>query len=369
MKQLAQKLIVLVVALAAGLAATEAILAWKGLPRFHRSHSTPGQFDFTITDDEELRYTNLPSTEITFVYYGNPTDYAVSHQTNSLGFRGPEFLKTRPVHRKRIAFLGDSFTFGEGVRDDRTFAVKTARYLNAMVPEGEPTRYESLNFGVGGYNTHQTLQLLEETVLDYRPDIAVLGFTLNDAEPDLFFYNRETGKTERRERENEIHEGVSDPRPPDTFFYKLRLTKLIWQVIRSRRITAETIDYYDELFEEGSEGWESARRALRSIIEVCDENGIECCVMLFPIFYRLDDNYPFTAIHEKIAAEVRSANGGSARFIDLFPEYKGIKDTDLWVHPTDQHPNERAHEIAARKLAEVIASGWPSGGAGDATAR
>lgn len=354
MKHLAQKLILLVFSLLIGLGGAEWILHVKNLPRFHRSHTAPGQFDFQINDDEELRYTNLPSTEITFVYHDNSMDYAISHKTNSRGFRGPEFLLSRPANRRRIAFLGDSFTFGEGVRDDRTFAVKTSRYLNELVPEGDPTRYESYNFGVGGFNTNQTAVLLEETVLRYKPDVVVLAFTLNDAEPDLFFYNKESGETERREREDHISEGISDPEPPDSFLYRFRLSKMIWQLLRSRETTAHTIAYYRSLFEEGSEGWESARNALHRIIRVCADEGIECHVLLFPIFFQLNDNYPFTDIHKLIEEETMSAGAGSARFTDLFDLFKGMEDTDLWVHPTDQHPNEIAHDMVGRYLAEII---------------
>ena len=41
--------------------------------------------------------------------------------------------------------------------------------------------------------------------------------------------------------------------------------------------------------------------------------------------------------------------------IKLIDHLRGMKGEDLWVHPTDQHPNERVHAIAARVLVEQLA--------------
>ena len=36
--------------------------------------------------------------------------------------------------------------------------------------------------------------------------------------------------------------------------------------------------------------------------------------------------------------------------LDLLPEFAGFEGPELWVHPTNQHPNERAHAIAGHAL-------------------
>jgi hypothetical protein len=40
--------------------------------------------------------------------------------------------------------------------------------------------------------------------------------------------------------------------------------------------------------------------------------------------------------------------------IDVFPKLKGMNAEDLWVHPTDQHPNEKVHAIASQALVEIL---------------
>ena len=54
---------------------------------------------------------------------------------------------------------------------------------------------------------------------------------------------------------------------------------------------------------------------------------------------------------KKVAGEVKRSGG---IFIDLFPVLKGKNARGLWVHPTDQHPGEKVHRIAAELIANHI---------------
>jgi len=71
-----------------------------------------------------------------------------------------------PRGTRRIAVMGDSFTFGLGVNDGETFVER----LNAVVAPG----VEFVNCGVPGYSTDQELLLLEREVLALRPAAVVL---------------------------------------------------------------------------------------------------------------------------------------------------------------------------------------------------
>jgi len=56
-------------------------------------------------------------------------DNTIPYRANSAGFRGPEFQDPRPPHTLRIAILGDSFPFGEGVKDDDVAPRRIERLL------------------------------------------------------------------------------------------------------------------------------------------------------------------------------------------------------------------------------------------------
>lgn len=93
-------------------------------------------------------------------------------RTNSLGLRGPD-LAPRDKGRKRVLFLGDSITFGEGVNEEETFVQQTERLY--------PGLFETVNGAFSGYGTKDELSLLRDIGAATQADTAVLVLYLNDA--------------------------------------------------------------------------------------------------------------------------------------------------------------------------------------------
>lgn len=335
-----------------GLIVAELLLWALDRPRFYQMHSNAPQFAFI--EDSDV-WVNVPSETIRFVYDGNPRGYfgknnEIEHCTNSFGFRGNEFTARKPSHTYRLAFLGDSFTFGEGVRFADTYPEQVSFLLRQQYKSSH-VNFESYNFGVGGHNTSQSSYILRNIATRFHPDLVILGYTLNDSEPSLIEREKGHGRMARRPRESDIPEGLSDNLPPDTLMYRFRLPRLLWQLMENNRRTQKTVEYYKSLFRDTNRGWIESRKALREIIELCREKNVPCFVLCFPILYQLNHRHPFCYIHSLVQQEVEGSRG---TFIDLFPALKGLESTALWVHPTDQHPNEKVHRIAAKALVEKI---------------
>lgn len=89
-------------------------------------------------------------------------------RTNSKGLRGTnEHSYIKPIDRKRLVIIGDSFTFGVDSSDEEVFT----HLLDEMMPD-----IDVLNLGVGGYGHDQILLKLKEEGIKYNPDMVMLLF-------------------------------------------------------------------------------------------------------------------------------------------------------------------------------------------------
>jgi len=98
---------------------------------------------------------------------------------NDEGFRTPPFPRAKRPGVLRIACIGDSWTFGMNVEQDRIYPARVKALLEQQ-PGGREV--EMMNFGILGYTSFQGLQLLKQRVLDFQPDVLVIGFGMNDSD-------------------------------------------------------------------------------------------------------------------------------------------------------------------------------------------
>ncbi len=125
---------------------------------------------FTIPT--ERGYRHAPRSELVIENHPWSPKIPLVYKTNSLGYRNPEI---GPKQGKRLLFLGDSITFGQGVNEEWTFV----RLLeNLARAQGE--KWETVNGAVEGLGTNGELAVLNETGLALKPDVVILDFYLND---------------------------------------------------------------------------------------------------------------------------------------------------------------------------------------------
>lgn len=97
---------------------------------------------------------------------------------NSVGMRDVRgYAEEKGSNCFRIVGLGDSGMFGWDVAEAEPYMAVLGRLLNAR---GGGRVYETLNFGVPGYNTQLELEMLKCRALAYAPDIVVIGWCDND---------------------------------------------------------------------------------------------------------------------------------------------------------------------------------------------
>lgn len=117
-----------------------------------------------------------------------PETFDVQVSFTSQRFRGRQEFSTSPAPRVlRLAFLGDSFTFGFGADDDETYPAQLQRILQNRVSEGESlfTTVEVLNAGYPGTGTGEQACWYDLWVKRFQPHIVILNVHFTDVENDL----------------------------------------------------------------------------------------------------------------------------------------------------------------------------------------
>jgi hypothetical protein len=79
--------------------------------------------------------------------------WGVPATQNALGFRGPEIEPENRAGRRRIVFLGDSQTWGFGLRDEETIPAAVESVLDRAAGAD---RFETVNLGLSGYGPDQS---------------------------------------------------------------------------------------------------------------------------------------------------------------------------------------------------------------------
>jgi lysophospholipase L1-like esterase len=254
---------------------------------------------------------------------------------NSSGLRDREFERTRRPGVTRVACLGDSFTLGYGVA--RPADVWPQRIAAALESQ-EPGRFDVRNHGIVGLDSGGAMDIVDSFAARGEADQILLGYCLNDID-DLLPPQRQFDRT-------------SVPRvplvPPTCSF----LADFLWYRLRLRddpRVRGY-FDWEKEVYDDPRIFAAQAER-FRHIAETCRRGSIRLDVVVFPFFSDWGAGYRFDSCHDRVAAAWKAAGVG---VVDLRAAYRGIAGADLVVNRYDAHPNERAHEIAARTILDRV---------------
>jgi len=265
--------------------------------------------------------------------------HAVELRYNSHQSRDREAPPRTPGVR-RVAVLGDSFTEGQGVKDEDTYPRVLEAALNAA-----GKGWEVLNYGRRGADFPALEDTFEE-VLAQDPDVVVYGMGLNDCETSEGFRARHPFVTNLLEGPRQKLVLMSG-RPPFGQRTALFVRRRIDQYRRDRAMRAWYGDLYGEV---NREGWIRTQAAIERMHRRMALRGGHLLVATWPVLAHFDD-YPFRDAHEAIGKFCHASGIG---WIDLLPALEGRRAEDLWVHPHDPHPDALAHRLAALALAPAL---------------
>jgi lysophospholipase L1-like esterase len=360
--QLALKLLLAACSLGVALAAGEMALRMVGFgpDELHLFRNNPsGRGSYRLRPNLSL---SIPFNGVT-----------IPVTTNSSGMRWREVQKAPPPGKYRVAFVGDSFTFGQWADRIEDAFVGVA---DAMLGrEG----MEVLNFGVPGYGLLDMELLIEEDVLGFRPDaIVIVSYTGNDFLDTYLGLGR---YSVRPDGELMTNAEILKARIPESFrgsdlqarlvehVRLARVAQSAWKWVRPAawfRPESRPEAYTSDLFWSQSAYPAFARSAavesiaaLRRIASLCDSRRVRLLVASLPSVDQVrlvnaprrgyDSSLPQRHVLEF------AANAG-VPYVDLLPALAGAGRIEKLYHVRDGHFTSAGHHVAGERLARFVSA-------------
>ena len=288
---------------------------------------------YRVSSNSKIGYEPMPR----FDYRDEDLEfYDFRGRSNSLGFRDYEHPPGEtpgsvPDHRPGRQRRGRS----EDPRLQETYPALLEGRLRDLALNAEV-----MSFSVSGYNTQQEVETLKVKGLRYDPDLVVLAYTLNDANPvaDLLHAL--------------LDQAGDGNRLGLTRFNPYLVKSALYRTVRYRVIPALTgRDESVRAEDYANLSGDTVEPSFRELARMARRNEVEVLVAIFPAFYDLG-TYAFHEVHDVVESLARE---NSLDSIDLLPHFLQCRIESRELLAFDNfHPTEYGHLCAARATASHI---------------
>ena len=279
--------------------------------------------------------------------------YEYSVGASKFTLRFPPLKLPKLKGSQRMLFLGDSFTYGSGVKESETFVSLVTSRLNDNSKVSRGSVYETFNGGVPASMTRDWVELFDEMAEEFQPDSVIVVFFLRDGVQGVTSIGQINAIRNRMVRLSE-----------HSILYRF---SRLWRYFIDREVQKELSAEYLGQLESGYLGeegetieWKSAQENLKYLQLESNRLGANFYLVIFPVLFDLGAEYPLDGVVDEI---LRFANQEQMTALSLLPAFRGLSAPDLWVSPLDQHPNGEGHAIAAEAIYDFLIN-VPAGEAG-----
>jgi len=287
---------------------------------------------------------------------------------NNVGLRDEKNRQiAKPENIVRIAFFGDSHTFGHGNDNADTYPAQLEKILNSKNRAAK--KIEILNFGVSGFNTIQEYIYLRRFGIKFHPDIVLFQWLYDD----YMSKGYQLGDLDKIARGQTLVRETNDGRKyetttADNFFATIKLWIRTHSDLYSYIIGPRLIELYGRHFDLNKVSGESffsnisspgAKICFQSTLssaDFCKANGIEFGVFIMPALKSLNLNFHEDHIYLKYENFCKKNH---IPILNLFKtEFMGRDASKLIVSKRDIHPNALGQHLVATGLSNWIQDYW-----------
>lgn len=246
-------------------------------------------------------------------------------RVNSLGHRDSEWVEEKPPGVRRIAFVGDSFTYGWGIDDVED---RFTNILQQRFDVRSPDRIEVMNVAWGAWDTQQQIRWIARMIEDYSVDEVVLCYLPNDIEKIL-----------------PVTKDFDPFQPPRTSLIRTDSSFLLDYLFY--RLYAPSVPSVFNHFDWLADGfhnprtWQEHQTDLGRMISLCRDAGVTLRVAILPFLLTSGNRYDAREIHGLVR---RFFSENHVPVVDLLPVIEGQNPVDLTVNAHDHHPNASANQ-------------------------
>lgn len=233
--------------------------------------------------------------------------------------------------RRRLTFVGDSFTAGHGIKNIEDRFINEWRRSH---PDWETHALANVGLDTGG-----EIELLRKAVRrGYQFDQVVLVYCLNDIgdlvpQQGAAFESALAGAAQ------------SNWIIRNSYFLNLASHRI--QALRHPYVSD-----YGAYTREAYQGppWQEQEERFKTLRDFVRLNGGQLYVVTFPFLHALGPDYPYRFVHAQLDEAWRELG---VPHLDLLEVFKELSPSELTVNRHDAHPNERANQLLAEAL-----EGW-----------
>lgn len=316
----------------------------------------------------DLGWVNKPGEWRQEFNLGEPIPVSISNQ----GLRDRTYQMPKPKNTRRILVLGDSFTWGWGVKVEDTFAKVLEKQLGRELPE-----IEVINAGVTGYGTDQELLWLEKIGYKFEPDIVIVFFFVNDLMdnsnsisyqiPKPIFVNDNGGLRLTNTPTPRLVEELTDPPMALTSpaflthssSFRILLTRAQSQseaarwLDRSGLASLETLEQIDPKIP----WFEQTNLLFKKIADRCKKLNAPLLIVLAPDSRSIGQPLDQTSPYFHLLGRLKEHRLEHLELNQVFTDH-GLTQADLCLHNIDAklnlHYSPAGHKIVAEAIHQIV---------------
>jgi hypothetical protein len=281
-------------------------------------------------------------TPNTPIVYDQP-EIKCSYPGNSLGLREVEIPVAKRDSIKRLIFIGDSFTEGDGVE----YPFSMPRVFAKKIDSAQ-LKFEVFNAGVSGSDPFYEYVLLRDKLLTLHPDAVAVCINNSDIQDYIF-----RGGMERFHKDG------------TTAFRQGPWWKKLYQFSRIARVVLVAKGYNDcflqpkEMEAEQKNAVQQILQCLHQMNDLCVSKKIRLICVLHPV----PNSFAEGVKQDNIEALTLQAYRDSLPFLDLYPDFRAALNSGNYRQYSweiNRHYNRAGYELYAGILFNEVSKNYPS---------